>query len=153
MPEGWEEEPAKNAQKDKDARWTKKNDESFYGNKNHNALEGARRCRARIRSPAELDGRQDRAHHRHCAGESQDWDGTSVITSASARTGGGCARLSALTGGVRVALVQNDRTVAHQASKRSRSGAHSGTSAAIARSPEAEIAEIKYCSRCPKGKS
>jgi IS5 family transposase len=34
-PEGWEEEPAKNAQKDKDARWTKKNDESFYGYKNH----------------------------------------------------------------------------------------------------------------------
>jgi hypothetical protein len=25
-PEGWEEKPAKNAQKDKDARWTKKND-------------------------------------------------------------------------------------------------------------------------------
>ena len=29
-PEGWEKQPAKNAQKDKDARWTKKNDESFY---------------------------------------------------------------------------------------------------------------------------
>src|SRR3981189_1513240 len=34
-PEGWEQRPAKNAQKDKDARWTKKNDESFYGYKNH----------------------------------------------------------------------------------------------------------------------
>ena len=34
-PEGWEEKPAKNAQKDKDARWTKKNEESFYGYKNH----------------------------------------------------------------------------------------------------------------------
>ena len=34
-PEGWEEKPAKNAQKDKDARWTKKNDKSFYGYKNH----------------------------------------------------------------------------------------------------------------------
>src|SRR5712675_1776247 len=34
-PEGWEPRPAKNAQKDKDARWTKKNDESFYGYKNH----------------------------------------------------------------------------------------------------------------------
>jgi transposase len=32
-PEGWEEQPAKNAQKDKDARWTKKNDKSFYGYK------------------------------------------------------------------------------------------------------------------------
>jgi transposase, IS5 family len=34
-PEGWEEKRAKNAQKDKDARWTKKNDQSFYGYKNH----------------------------------------------------------------------------------------------------------------------
>src|SRR5262249_21261139 len=34
-PEGWEKQPAKNAQKDKDARWTKRNDESFYGYKNH----------------------------------------------------------------------------------------------------------------------
>jgi transposase, IS5 family len=34
-PEGWEENAAKTAQKDKDARWTKKNEESFYGYKNH----------------------------------------------------------------------------------------------------------------------
>ena len=40
----------------------------------HDALEGARPCRACIRPPAELDGRQDRAHHRHRAGEVQDRD-------------------------------------------------------------------------------
>ena len=40
-PEGWENEPAKNAQKDKDARWTKKNDESFYGYKNHIGVDKA----------------------------------------------------------------------------------------------------------------
>ena len=34
-PEGWEEKPAMNAQKDKDARWTKKNEQNFYGYKNH----------------------------------------------------------------------------------------------------------------------
>ena len=34
-PEGCEKQPAKNAQKDKDACRTKKNDESFYGYKNH----------------------------------------------------------------------------------------------------------------------
>jgi hypothetical protein len=34
-PDGWEEKPAKNAQKDKDARWTKKNEQNFYGYKNH----------------------------------------------------------------------------------------------------------------------
>src|SRR5262245_40985290 len=34
-PEGWKQQPAKHAQKDKDARWTKTNDEGFYGYKNH----------------------------------------------------------------------------------------------------------------------
>src|ERR1700757_2164856 len=40
-PEGWEQQPAKNAQKDKDARWTKKNDTSFYGYKNHLGVDKA----------------------------------------------------------------------------------------------------------------
>ena len=34
-PEGWEQKPAKNRQKDKDARWTKKHGKSFFGYKNH----------------------------------------------------------------------------------------------------------------------
>ena len=34
-PKEWEKKPAKNAQKDKDARWTKKHGQSFYGYKNH----------------------------------------------------------------------------------------------------------------------
>ena len=34
-PEAWEKSPAKNRQKDKDARWTKKHGKSFYGYKNH----------------------------------------------------------------------------------------------------------------------
>jgi transposase, IS5 family len=34
-PEDWEKKPAKNRQKDKDARWTKKHDKSFFGYKNH----------------------------------------------------------------------------------------------------------------------
>ena len=40
-PEGWAKQPAKHAQKDKDARWTKKNDESFYGYKNHVGVDKA----------------------------------------------------------------------------------------------------------------
>src|SRR5262249_4486592 len=40
-PEGWKLQLAKNAQKDKDARWTKKNDESFYGYKNHLGVDKA----------------------------------------------------------------------------------------------------------------
>jgi IS5 family transposase len=34
-PEGWEQKPAKNAQKDKDALWTEKHGKSYYGYKNH----------------------------------------------------------------------------------------------------------------------
>jgi IS5 family transposase len=34
-PDAWTQKPAKSRQKDKDARWTKKNDRSFFGYKNH----------------------------------------------------------------------------------------------------------------------
>jgi IS5 family transposase len=34
-PEGWEKQPAKRAQKDTDARWTRKHGKSHYGYKNH----------------------------------------------------------------------------------------------------------------------
>ena len=34
-PDDWEQKPAKNRQKDKDARWTKKHGKSFFGYKNH----------------------------------------------------------------------------------------------------------------------
>src|SRR4029077_3481443 len=34
-PGEWKKKPAKNRQKDKDARWTKKNNKSFFGYKNH----------------------------------------------------------------------------------------------------------------------
>ena len=35
IPEDWEEDPCKLRQKDTDARWTKKNDQTFYGYKDH----------------------------------------------------------------------------------------------------------------------
>lgn len=35
LPEEWAKEPAKNRQKDKDARWTKKHERSYFGYKNH----------------------------------------------------------------------------------------------------------------------
>ncbi len=117
----------------------------------HDALEGARPCRARIRPPAELDGRQDRAHHRHRAGEVQDRNDEPRLQhppAGSARADGGCARLSALTGGVRVASCKGPR-VARQASKRSRSGIHLGTSATTARSAKAEITEKRVLFEVP----
>ena len=65
------------------------------GSREHDALEGARACRACVRSPGELDGSQDRAHHRHGAGEVQDRDDEPRLQHAptcTARAGGGCAR-------------------------------------------------------------
>jgi IS5 family transposase len=35
VPSEWEENPAKGSQKDSDARWTKKNEQTFYGYKDH----------------------------------------------------------------------------------------------------------------------
>lgn len=35
MPEGWQEDPKRLSHKDRDARWTQKNNVSFYGYKNH----------------------------------------------------------------------------------------------------------------------
>src|SRR6516165_11461699 len=118
----------------------------------HDALEGACPCRACLRPAAELDGRQDRAHHRHRAGEIQDRNDEPRLQhppAGSARADGGCARLSALTGGVRVVSCKTDRAVARQASKRSLIGEHLGTSAATARSAKPEISESRYCSRSP----
>ncbi len=40
-PEDWEKQPAKNRQKDKDARWTKKHGRSYFGYKNHIAIDKA----------------------------------------------------------------------------------------------------------------
>jgi IS5 family transposase len=51
-PAGWQEKPAKNAQKDQDARWTKKHDQSFYGYKNHIGID---RTHKLIRRYAETD--------------------------------------------------------------------------------------------------
>ena len=51
-PEGWEQKPAKNAQKDKDARWTKKHEQSFYGYKNHISVDRKHKL---IRRYAETD--------------------------------------------------------------------------------------------------
>src|SRR5438034_283982 len=72
-----------------------------------------------IRPPAELDGRQDRAHDRHRAGEVQDRDDEPRLQhppAGSARAGSGCARLSALTGGLRVASCKRTDAVVRQAS-------------------------------------
>jgi hypothetical protein len=74
---------------------------------------GARPCRACLRPAAELDGRQDRAHHRHRAGAVQDRDDEPRLQhppAGPARADGSCARLSALTGGVCVASCKGSRS-------------------------------------------
>jgi hypothetical protein len=88
-------------------------------------------------------GRQDRAHHRHRAGEVQDRDDEPRLqypSAGSARADGACARLSALTGGVGVSCKRSARRQSGP-----RSGGHLGTSAATARS-----AKAGYCSRSHK---
>src|SRR5262249_19155282 len=118
----------------------------------HDALEGARPCRARIRPAAELDGRQDRVHHRHRASEIQDRHDEPQLQhppAGSARADGSCTRLSALTGGVRVASCKGPRGRRPGVKTVPDRGTHLGTSAATARSAKAEIAESEYCSRFP----
>ncbi|MCG5526422.1 IS5 family transposase [Ectothiorhodospira haloalkaliphila] len=39
MPEGWEDKPHQLRQKDRDARWTKKHNKTFYGYKNHISID------------------------------------------------------------------------------------------------------------------
>src|SRR5262249_52815416 len=98
----------------------------------------------------ELDGRQDRAHHRHRASEIQDRHDEPRLQhppAGSARANGSCTRLSALTGGVRVASCKGPTPARRQNGPRS--GTHLGTSAATARSAKTEIAESEYCSRFP----
>src|SRR5215831_19758992 len=60
-PEGWDEKPAKNAQKDKDARWTKKNEESFYGYKNHVSVDRKHKIIRRYAETRRLCSRQPEA--------------------------------------------------------------------------------------------
>src|SRR5262249_25209047 len=193
-PEGWEQQPAKNAQKDKDARWTKRNDESFYGYKNHLGVDKAYKLirkwdatDAAVHDSQKLDdlldlsntgngvwadsayrsdqieanlkvkglqsrihrraarnhplserqksanttlskvrarvehvfgqqqnsmGGQDCAHHWQRAGEVQDWHDEPRLQhppAGSARADGSCTRLSALTGGLRVASCKGPR--------------------------------------------
>src|SRR5246127_3043114 len=115
----------------------------------HEAREGARPCRARIRPAAELDGRQDCAHHWHRAGEVQDWHDEPRLQhppAGSARADGSCTRLSTLTGGLRMASCKAPRGRRPGVKNAPRSGTHLGTSAATARSAKAEIAESEYCS-------
>jgi len=51
-PEGWDENPAKKAQKDRDARWTKKHGKSYFGYKNHVSVDRKHKV---IRRYAETD--------------------------------------------------------------------------------------------------
>src|SRR5258705_839043 len=67
--DAWEKKPAKNRQKDKDARWTKKHGKSFYGYKNHvNADAGHKLIRtydvtdASVHDSQTLDGLLNKAN-------------------------------------------------------------------------------------------
>src|SRR2546430_1282476 len=118
----------------------------------HDAREGARPCRACLWPAAELDGRQDCAHHRHRAGEVQDRDDEPRLhypPAGSARADGGCARLSALTAGVRVASCKRRRGRRPGVKKVPDRGLTSARARGNAPSAKTEIAQSWYCSKSP----
>ena len=66
-PAGWEKKPAKNAQKDKVARWTKKHGRPYYGYKNHIGIDAKHKfvrrfaaTDASVRDSQKLDDMLDR---------------------------------------------------------------------------------------------
>jgi IS5 family transposase len=84
-PPAWEEKPAKNRQKDKDARWTKKHGKSFFGYKNHVNVDRTHKLirRYAVTDAAEHDSRQlDGLLHR--GNTSQDVFGDGAYRSAAA---------------------------------------------------------------------
>jgi transposase, IS5 family len=82
-PPGWEEKPAKNRQKDRDARWTKKHGKSFFGHKNHVNVDRRHKLirRYAVTDAAEHGSREfDRLLHR--GNTSRDVFGDSAYRSA-----------------------------------------------------------------------
>jgi transposase, IS5 family len=69
IPQGWDRKPAKNRQKDKDARWTKKHGRSYFGYKNHVGIDKAHKfirkwdvSDAAVHDSQKLDAVLDRAN-------------------------------------------------------------------------------------------
>jgi len=70
-PAAWKKKPAKNRQKDKDARWTQKHGKSFYGYKNHVNADAKHKLIRRyavsdaaVHASQELDGLLNKVIHR-----------------------------------------------------------------------------------------
>jgi len=97
-PPAWERKPAKNRQKDKDARWTKKHGKSHFGYKNHVNVDKTHKLirRYAVTDAAEHDSRQlDGLLNR--ANTSRDVYGDSAYRSAAAearlKARGFCSRI------------------------------------------------------------
>ena len=93
-PPAWEEKPAKNRQKDKDARWTKKHGTSFFGYKNHVNVDRRHMLirRYAVTDAAEHDSRQFDGLLRR-GNTSRDVFGDSAYRSAGGRGAADGARL------------------------------------------------------------
>ena len=55
-PEDWKSKPAKDRQKDKDARWTRKHERSYFGYKNHIGVDRRQFVRRYVVSDASVHG-------------------------------------------------------------------------------------------------
>jgi IS5 family transposase len=62
-PEDWKSKPAKNHQKDKDARWAKKHDRLYFGYKNHIGVDRRHKF---VRRYVVSDARVSRLHPKAC---------------------------------------------------------------------------------------
>lgn len=91
VPEGWEKDPKRLAHKDLDARWTKKNDQSYYGYKDHIMadLESKLIVRAEVSTASEHDSQALEALTR--PGDPETW-------ADSAYTGANCEEILARKG-------------------------------------------------------
>src|SRR5213078_3789020 len=153
-PEGWEQQPAKNAQKDKDARWTKKNDASFFGYKNHLGVDKAHKLirkwdatDAAVHDSQKLDDVLDLSNTGN--GVWADSAYRSVQIEAGLTAKGLQSHIHRRAARNRpLSVLQRSAWSPARHLNHPRSGAHLGTSPALVRSAKGRIAKTSYCSRC-----
>jgi hypothetical protein len=133
-PEGWEQQPAKNAQKDKDARWTKKNDASFFGYKNQLGVDKAHKLIRKLDDVLDLSNTGKEVCYRSVKIEA------SVTTFAGwfSSSGWRLCRPECAHGWSPCGILQRSAWLPARHQNGPRSGAHLGTSPALVRSAKAE---------------
>jgi IS5 family transposase len=153
-PEAWQKNPAKNRQKDKDARWTKKHGKSFYGYKNHVNAD------AKHKLIRQYDVTDASVH------DSQTFDGlvnrptrprmymrTARIVRRRLRRSSACAACVAASISARAAIIRSRRRRRTRTARRARFGPASSTCSVLNRTRRAAGSCGRSASRGRKPKS